>query len=116
QRTDYGPTGFHHIGTLEERGIANHAIMQQTLVSRAGLLAKIVCILEIHVDAAKRMMGPGTFAANLNDMPSSGWMCRTNWFGIKFSTGVSRNRTNGALRNWMTIWVFRAGSRLPVRR
>jgi len=24
--------------------------------------------------------------------------------GIRFSTGVSRNRTNGARRNWITIW------------
>src|SRR5579872_2584784 len=49
--TDHAPTGLDHIGPLEQRRIADHAIVQQTLVSGAGLRSEVVGVLEIHIDS-----------------------------------------------------------------
>src|SRR3954471_13588721 len=33
-RIDYGPTSFHHIGALEQRRIADHAVVEQDFIPR----------------------------------------------------------------------------------
>ena len=81
-----------------------------------GCLPKYSWYSKFLSTVPSRMTGPGTFAANCNEMPSSGWMCSTSWLGMRCSTGVSRNSTKGARRNCITICVFRTGIRLPVRR
>src|SRR6267143_1018029 len=47
--------------------------------------------------------GPGFFAPNCSDIPSSGWICKTRTFGGSVSTGVSRNSANGTRLNWIAI-------------
>ncbi len=37
-------------------------------------------------------------------------------FGVRLSTGVSRNIANGACLKWIAISVLRVVMRLPVRR
>ena len=62
------------------------------------------------------MIGPGIFAPNRSDTPSSGWIDSTSRLVSRFSTGVSRNNWNGARLNCMAISVVRPASRLPVRK
>jgi hypothetical protein len=40
---------------------------------------------------------PGTFAANVNEMPSSGWMCRHMVLGSSKSTALAGSGRNGTL-------------------
>src|SRR5438067_8979319 len=51
-RCYYGPSGFNLIGALEQSRVAHHAIVQEPLVSGAGHVAKIVFVIEIHIDGA----------------------------------------------------------------
>jgi hypothetical protein len=50
---NHAPTGFHHVGALEQRGVADHAIAQQTLVAGAVFRAEIGGVIEIHIDEAE---------------------------------------------------------------
>src|SRR5258708_77018 len=50
---NYIPAGFDHVGPLEERRVAGHAIAQQALVTGAVLGAEIGAVVEIHVDEAE---------------------------------------------------------------
>src|SRR5438552_191311 len=52
-RTDNAPSGLDHISALEQRLVADHAIVEQALVARGGLCAEVVGVLEIHVHCAK---------------------------------------------------------------
>src|SRR5580700_9286209 len=52
-RADDSPTSLHHVRTLEQRGVADHAIMEQTFVPGGGLFAEIVRVLKIHVNRSQ---------------------------------------------------------------
>src|SRR5882724_10216424 len=41
-RADHAPSGFHHVGTLEQGGVSDHAIVQQALVAGAGNGSEII--------------------------------------------------------------------------
>src|SRR5262245_22261667 len=43
------PSGFDHIGALEQSGVANHAVMQKPLIAGARLNTEVVRVLEIHI-------------------------------------------------------------------
>ena len=40
------PAGFDHVGALEQSGVADHAVVEQALVARAGLAAEVVGVVE----------------------------------------------------------------------
>src|SRR5450755_1812471 len=40
QRLNYGPTCLHHVGALEQRGVTDHAVVQQTFVAGTRLGAE----------------------------------------------------------------------------
>ncbi len=44
------PACFDHIGPLEQRGVADHAIEEQAFVARRDLIAKMVEIVKVHID------------------------------------------------------------------
>ena len=46
------PGGFHHIRTLEQRRVAEHAIVQQAFVTGLRRCVEIVGVVEVHVDVA----------------------------------------------------------------
>ena len=56
-RIDHTPAGFHHVGALEEGGVAYSKFMSTV---------------------PRRITDPGVLAAKRSEMPSSGWMCRTS--------------------------------------
>src|SRR5438309_3215792 len=58
-----------------------------------------------------RMPWTGTFAPNLSETPSSGWMRRTRAFGSRPSDASREKTWCGATRNWIAISVDRLGSR-----
>ena len=58
-RLDDFPAGFHHVGALEQRGIAEHAVVEQALVAGARLRAEVVGVVEVHVDFAQADDRPG---------------------------------------------------------
>src|SRR6185503_15028649 len=49
-RSDNAPGGVDHIGTLKERRVADHTIVEQPFVAGSNLLAEVVEIVEVHVD------------------------------------------------------------------
>ena len=58
-RLNHAPTRFNHVGALEERGVADHAIAQQALVTGAVFRAAIGGVVEIHFDEAGRLHRAG---------------------------------------------------------
>src|SRR5207248_6918280 len=52
-RADNAPSSLDHVGTLEERLVANHAIVQQAFIASRGLRAKVVGVFEIHIHRTK---------------------------------------------------------------
>src|SRR6202022_5166690 len=62
-RLDYAPASFDHVGTLEQSGVASHAIAQQALVTGAVFRAEIVAVVEIHVDETELHDRAGNFCA-----------------------------------------------------
>src|ERR1700731_1657767 len=49
---DNAPTSLDHVGALEQRGIADHAVMQQAFVSSRRSNAEIVGVGEVHIHFA----------------------------------------------------------------
>src|SRR6476619_229144 len=49
-RSDDFPACLDHIGTLEKRGVADHAVVKQPLVTGADRLAEMIDVIEIHID------------------------------------------------------------------
>src|SRR5215470_4901007 len=64
-RTDHAPAGFHHVGTLKQRGVAYHAIMEQPLITSIGLGAEIISIFEIHIYRTQSHYCAGDFGGKL---------------------------------------------------
>src|SRR6476660_7976978 len=60
-RLNHAPTGFDHVGALEQSGVAYHAIAQQSLVAGAVLDAEIVAVFEIHIDQTEFHDRSGNF-------------------------------------------------------
>src|ERR1700719_1890474 len=60
---DDAPAGFHHVGALEERGVAGHAIAEQAFVAGAVLGAEIGVVVKVHVDEAETHDRAGHFCA-----------------------------------------------------
>ena len=59
-RADHAPSGFDHVGALEQRGVADHAIVQQALVAGAGLACRNSRRYSKFMSTApSRMAGPG---------------------------------------------------------
>src|SRR5260370_42702279 len=44
------PASLDHIGTLKQRGVPDHAVVEQAFVAGAGLAAEVIHIIEIHLD------------------------------------------------------------------
>ena len=47
------PTGFHGVGALKQRRVANHAVIEQRFVAGIGRDFEIVLVGEIHADVAE---------------------------------------------------------------
>src|ERR1700687_1923755 len=62
-RLDHAPAGFNHVRTLEEGGIAGHAIAEQALVTSAVFGAEIGAVVEIHIHEAELHDRAGNFCA-----------------------------------------------------
>src|SRR6516162_2182447 len=100
---DHAPAGFDSVGALEQDGVADHAVIDQRLVSGARR----------NVDV---MEGPGILTLNCKPMHSSGWMRSARKFSANRSTGVSRNMAKGACLNLIATSVDCDFSALPVRK
>src|SRR5579872_6841320 len=57
------PSGFHHVGALEKSGVADHAIVQQSLVAGARRGAEIIGVREIHIHVTETHDRPGHLRA-----------------------------------------------------
>src|ERR1700675_1567249 len=57
---DNAPTGFDHVGALEQRGVADHAVMQQAFVASRRSDPEIVSIGEVHIHFAELHRGSGS--------------------------------------------------------
>ena len=62
-RLNDAPAGFDHVGALEERRVADHAIAQEALVAGAVFDAEIIAVVEVHVDEAELHHGARNFRA-----------------------------------------------------
>jgi hypothetical protein len=116
QRLHDRPAHLHHVGALEERGVADHAVVQQPLVAGAGHRPEVVLVVEPHVDVAETQLRPGHLGAEAERDAFLGLDAEHELVRLQRPTGVSRNRCSGARLNWMVISVQRFGSTLPVRR
>src|SRR5436305_47353 len=63
--TDHTPARLDHIGALKQRSIADHAIVQQTLITGTGLSTEIISVLEIHVHCTQSHDRAGNFRCEL---------------------------------------------------
>src|SRR5256885_16515601 len=64
-RADYAPASFEHVTALEQCSIADHAVVQQALVTGAGLSAEIISVIEIHVHRTQSHDLAGNFRGKL---------------------------------------------------
>ena len=51
-RRHYVPGSLHHVGTLEQGCVAEHAIVEQALVSGLGRGVEVIRVVEIHIHIA----------------------------------------------------------------
>ena len=57
------PSGFHHVGALEQRRVTDHAIVEQNLVAGVGVRAEILGVFEAHIHRPHAQHRPGNFGA-----------------------------------------------------
>src|ERR1700720_161253 len=58
---DDTPSGFDHVGALEESGVTGHAVTKEPFVAGAVLRAEIGVVVKIHIDEAQAHDGAGNF-------------------------------------------------------
>src|SRR5215469_251217 len=64
-RIDNCPAGFDHVGALEERGVADHAVVKEHFVSGLRGTAKVILIVETHVHRTDLHQRTGNLRAEL---------------------------------------------------
>src|SRR5436309_12640468 len=62
---NHRPAGFDHVGALEERGVPDHAIVEQHFIAGLGGAAEIILVVEAHVHRTDLHQRTGNFGAEL---------------------------------------------------
>src|ERR1700680_252194 len=57
------PGGFHHVGPLEQRCIAEHAVVEQPLIAGLRGGVEVIGVVEVHIHAADLDDGSGDLRA-----------------------------------------------------
>ena len=57
------PAGHHIVSPLKQRGIPNHAVVDQGFVACTGRILEIVLVMKIHVYLTNRNIWPRNFCA-----------------------------------------------------
>src|SRR5437870_11646120 len=118
-RTDDAPSGLDHVGALEQRLVADHAIVEQALVARGGLCAEVVGVLEIHVHCAKTHHWTGNFGGELEGDSFLRLDVQHELIGHQIFDGrvAEKNKRRAAeLDDYMCVLCWKTLARAQVKR